>query len=1326
MDLSNLPDQGSVDLSNLPDQEVPKVDLSNLPDQGTADAPAKSAGEIRNPTAGAWNLFPSTAGILKRKPDLGSMMLPLAPIADIFRDAGIAGKTALQQPLADKSMTFGSRLRHNLQSDTSLGTEVANNYLPAIAERALARGENPEDIANNLEALHKIISNVVDVGGFLGTGGPAGVTHAIEGGASLLNKFKGVQPAPSVSFQDSLARLEPAPASTSPIQMVETMDGMQPVPKPVTPPPDQTGAYQAWLQQNAQPATPRNPIMDVPLHPAEDARAMLAKLEPPNVIQQAAAAPVKQKPSPIDAFNVPGGQGQLGFRALLGKGTKRPFPQEPAALPYDQPLGPAREQGQQIFDFTKGPIPQEVSTPGATVAPTGPSALNQIRAQIRDLIAQPDSPENTAQIAALRKQIQDASAPVIDLKSATKAALAENAQKDLAKPVMPAMSTRQKLAFDTLRKKMTELRTLSAKETLSPAEEIHLEDLGKSIASLKKGLPPEAMRMIAKAPVSNAQPSFMDDIKTVLGSIQPDTGLNSGIPRMKKLSAEEIAARDRIIKEHLPKVLADMKATGKSMEESIKSLYPGASPTDAVALKEAMRIGNLNLRQYPDEQKQQLRELFAGKEDRLKTKPMTDAQITEKAKSLDRLPITEAIGRSGEGQTAAEIRRRVMTDIARMKAISEDKNLSAQETVQRMLQVGTEQTKKVKTEIGRALGGMKLPLEAQQEQLTSLRKIVDRLRADPNLSSSESKALIAQMKGQFPDLEKATTPAEMFKFMFRNFITSSPRTLLINATSGYGNIAARPVMRTLEVTSAKIRSLMSGKPTSATYKEIGAMLKGMQDAIGGGKLPESLRAKTFSDRYNVSPMEAMAATAKTKTAKTALDISNKAISYPETIMRKTDDQVKNILGMMEMYASKARGEDVLADQHAIERITSAQARGTFQDEMSSIGKWVAQSRNYFSHQPPTAFNQSMDVFTYAIQPFIQTVDRIIAKGWNTSVLGGPTVAVRGALGKYRNNGELLDRDIASAMIGIPIFVWAGSQLASGNITGAAPSDTAGREAFNNAGKTEYSVKVGSRWIPLRDLPEPMSTALQLNLSLIQGITQAKDKGKDMMEGAFSIVQQVGTMLGTKQYLGGMNSLINSMSAKGADTVNELPLSKKLLPSVVVPSVVKDVGVIKDTLKNRPRVMADTAVEALKRRAGLTSGMVPELNTFGEAVTHPMMGKVNNNPAYALAEKFPPQPVERTREGVKLSQQDYHDLKQNVGQQRKKVYTALANNPRFMKASSGLQQTIVEEMVATADEVGSAPQKMKELRADPLYYDRKLRTLLEIKKPGGERHFPYLK
>lgn len=1323
IDLSGIPDAPSsnIDLSGIPDE--PKVDLSGIPDA----APQEDS--------------------LTRLEDN-----PFSLMTDPIK--AVTGSSMYDRAMQDvNSPQF-------MQSKTA----PFDKYIPQARQAAKNRlvGGGLID-----QAAAPINYTPLPVGKAVG----AVVSHLAEAGNPL---FEGI----AKWAAQHLPNLAPNVASSA-AEMAGNSDVMNIIqksaePAPVAPPPDEAPAYQAWLQQNAQSATPENPMMSVPLHPAEDARAALADLQPKdnivrdeqgqplqlNPIEQS-ATPVKPKvdpqellavmkdkrvgyataremllnpveavkapleESPLKPFTIPKTGRQLGFRELLNPATKDAVP-APALqeTPFESPVGPARDQGQQQFDFTQGP---KAPAPKPVQPPQNP--LADLRARLRD----PNISD--AEFDSVQKQIrqltEEARVPTIDLKAAQAAADAENqAVEAAAKPVNRAPKNvipKESPEIKAIRARKLEL--LNKADDMTPAEEQEYAAINRALVSKK----------------NVAQPSALEDLGTIIGGLNEKGSTSGG-----RLTPEAKAALERWKTEHAPEIAQHLKIAGNDVAGYVAKNMPALSETQAkqaVRLLSQHKIENLNLRQYPDEQKQQLRDIFAGQEEKLKTKPMTHEQVVDKAKDITSHPITEPILRNSQGQLAAEKVSRQMTDIAKMKAISEDKTLSATDTMKKLIEVDTLKDKKISSELGLALNSGKIPLEAHQEKLDALRTIIKRLSNDPKLSSAESQGLISKMRTQFPELDQSTTPAEVFKTVFRNFITSGPLTLGVNAISGYGNIAGRPAMRALEVSAAKVRALLTGKPTSATYKELGAMLKGMDAALRKGeKLPDSLKAKTFSDKYNVSPFATMAATAKSKIGRAALDVADKVITAPEKIMRKTDDHVKNVFGMMEKYAAEARGENVFSDQHVIDRITSAQSRLSFQDSMSNIGKWVAQTRNYWSHQEPTAANQALDILTYSVQPFIQTVDRIIAGGWNSSILGSTSLPFKAMAGKYtgalsklsRNemSGEKLDRDIASAMVGIPLFIWTGVQLANGKLTGSAPSNAAGREAFNNSGKTEQAFKVGDRWVPLRLLPEPISTAIQINLALHQGFAEAKDKSQGMMVGALKAVQKTGYMLATKPYLGGMNSLITSMSAPKESSssedddlissVNKNPLVKKVLPSVAVPSIVKDIGVVKDTMKGKPRVMADTAVEALKRRAGATGNMTPELNTFGEEVTHPMMGKVNNKPSYALAEKFPPQPVDRTIDGVKLSQQEYYNHKKSIGEQRKQVYETLSSSKTFMDSPKGIQQIIVEDMIAEADKVGGLPEKIREVQSDPLYYNRKLRTILEIQKPGGERHFPYLK
>lgn len=1287
---------GIDELLNSPSSSSNIVSIDDLEKQVN-----NSTGEIRNPVSQPWNLFPTTSAMLKVSPFLA----PLAPVtaaADAFRDSAVLGKTAIEQPLSDQSMTFGGRLQKNLTSGKSLGSEIADNYLPAVADRALQNGENPEDVSNRLAMIHGGMSNLFDVGGFLGTGGAEGASTLVRGGANIINKFRGVKPAP-ISIADTLAKLQP-PQSNA-IEVGASKDIT-----PVTPPPDQSAEYQNWLQQNAQSSTPPNPLMNIPLHPAEDARAQMAQVQ-------------AQQP-----INLPNTQGQLGLRGF--QNTPQNLIKPPELAP--EPLGPVRDQGQQEFDFTKGPEPaQPVITPQDNMIQISPAIQKEI-----DLIARtPNGARLPAYKGLNKQQLQDLFVSRVANKPVVKTELPP--EFNIAQPTMKPLQR-------------------DINEQVNPFESLLSE---KDIEREKQLIADR--QSVDSAPENDtygANPTALEDLKTILSDIHlkpkdPNIiEMGAGVkPPDFELGPKGKEALQRFTEEHLPKILEDVKKTGRTVEESMKALYPEFTPEESKAIQAAMKVGNLNLRQYPEEQRQQLRTLFNGKEGKLVTKPLTHAKLVEKAKDITSYPITEGILRGGEGQLAAEKISRKMTNIARMKAVAEDKNLSSQEMMQKILQNGAITDKKISTETARATNAGQIPLEAHQEKLDALRKIVDRLKTDPKLSSAESKGLIDQLKSIDPELAKITTPAQIYKFVYRNFITSGPITLGVNLGSGLGQIAGRIPMRAMEVTLAKLRSLATKEPTTATYKEIGAMLKGMQEGLGGKQIPEHLKATTFSDKYDVNPLDTLAATIQNKTGHAALNVGSKVIGAPERVLRKSDDYVKNTIGMMEKNASLARGENIFSDQHAIDRITSAQSRLSFQDDMSALGKWVAKIR-HDKYDQPTALNQGLDILTYSIQPFVHTVDRIIAGGWHLSGAGSATTGAKATLaalgkGKYAgalskgimhdtSAGEMMDRDVAAAMIGVPLFIWVGSQLAQGNLTGSAPSGTDAQETFSNSGKTEYSFKSGGRYIPLRVVPEALATAIQIDIAIHQGLAQAKGKGQGLMSGAFKAAMNTGYMLGTKPYLGGLNSLMSSIAQKNSEDVNaptdagnfinRNTLVKKVASSALVPSAVKDLGVIKDTLLNKPRVVADTAMEGIKRRAGFTSGMVPEVNTFGEPVTHQMVGKVNNDPAYTLAEKFPPQPVEKTVEGVRLSQQEYHDLKQNVGILRKLAYTAMAGNKEFNAAPDGLQQLIVEDLVKDMDKAGMVPEKIREIQSDPLYYNRRLRTLLGIQKPGGERHFPYLK
>lgn len=427
------------------------------------DTPAGATGEIRNPVGRQFNLFPTTTSMFKGANSntnpiakfaalAGSTVAsPFTGIADLFRDAGVAGKTYMEQNLGPQDMSFQGRLEKNLMSDRSLGSEVADNYLPAIAERALANGENPEDVAKRLALIHGGMSNLFDIGGFVGTGGPEGVSQIVKGGANIVKKLR----APK---EDSLAKL---------------FGGV----------PDEA-AYQDWLKKNAQHPEGPNPLFDIPLHPSEQAKVEIAQ-------------------TPVE---VPGQNGQLGFRDFIPQGEAV---KEPVLMgPEDSPdlLKAIREQGQQELDFSKPKVPL------ATIKP------------------QFENPNDPKMLDFLAQYIEP---------------------KDLAR-----LSPEKRLALANL-----------------PANELR-DVVGK----------------VSKSP------SAFEDLKTILTSIEPAPGLNSGVPRAR-LTPEGKAALDRWRIKHGPEIAEHLKVAGNDVAGYIKSKLPTISDAElatAVHYLSKDRVANFN------------------------------------------------------------------------------------------------------------------------------------------------------------------------------------------------------------------------------------------------------------------------------------------------------------------------------------------------------------------------------------------------------------------------------------------------------------------------------------------------------------------------------------------------------------------------------------------------------------------------------------------------------------------------------------------------------------------------------------------------------------
>lgn len=191
--------------------------------------------------------------------------------------------------------------------------------------------------------------------------------------------------APNVTrrFNEGLARLMPeqplAPASTptpQPPHPTASLDavGMQD--------PRIAQDYQTWLAANSGPIDTYSPFAsDVPLHPASEGRAAAAMVQPPDA---------------------------TGQHVFPGFDTQQPIVrQRLKETPYEQPIGPMRDPGQQELDFTTLPEAAPELAPSAPTRPPLELLERRYRELIIDGLTSKDYGRHNAEIETLKKAIED-------------------------------------------------------------------------------------------------------------------------------------------------------------------------------------------------------------------------------------------------------------------------------------------------------------------------------------------------------------------------------------------------------------------------------------------------------------------------------------------------------------------------------------------------------------------------------------------------------------------------------------------------------------------------------------------------------------------------------------------------------------------------------------------------------------------------------------------------------------------------------------------------------------------------------------------------------
>lgn len=225
------------------------------------------------------------------------------------------------------------------------------------------------------------------------------------------------------------------------------------------------------------------------------------------------------------------------------------------------------------------------------------------------------------------------------------------------------------------------------------------------------------------------------------------------------------------------------------------------------------------------------------------------------------------------------------------------------------------------------------------------------------------------------------------------------------------------------------------------------------------------------------------------------------VTMPGRILEATDALFKVMAQTSENYAWAtrkalqegapdigARVAELITEQPA-EMVAAGRAfakRATYQDPMSWVGRSASALRRGVPGSDELAKNlrdksglgrralavavQGPQTVGQHLMPFVHISDRVAAGITDYIPLSKPFKTARLLAEKSPEASDLIARQAVGGALGMLGIVWAND----GKLVGAAPRDEKLRNDFYAEGKQPYSILMGDRWVPIRDVLGPLA------------------------------------------------------------------------------------------------------------------------------------------------------------------------------------------------------------------------------------------------------------
>lgn len=348
-----------------------------------------------------------------------------------------------------------------------------------------------------------------------------------------------------------------------------------------------------------------------------------------------------------------------------------------------------------------------------------------------------------------------------------------------------------------------------------------------------------------------------------------------------------------------------------------------------------------------------------------------------------------------------------------------------------------------------------------------------------------------------------------------NSVLSGPPTHMVNILSNAANTMLSPVERGLAAAADTIVAPIQGRARERFFSEVKA------DAFGAMQaLPEATKAMLIALRDGISPASATKLEVRKQAFRGPLGA---AIRAPGTALEAMDSffYTLNYRAALNANIMRQARSEKLTGQALIERIAELQADPSYQ--LIKGARATAEYRVF--REPSDVANaiihlrEKAPVLQFFI-PFVRTPTNLVKFGIERSPLGFYDAFRQVAKG----NPEAADK-MARAAMGSVIAGGIALQFEAGNITGAAPKNSAERDRFYREGKQPYSMKIGGKWVSYQKI-EPFNQPIAQVAAFMEA---AKDKNASPTQLAGRAAMTIADNLVSQSYLTGISTLINAFT-----------------------------------------------------------------------------------------------------------------------------------------------------------------------------------------------------